>query len=196
MYAWREMSDQERAEALPGREAAGWPWHAPPHFPDGQRLYLLTGTCYEHRPYLQSPERRDEWLAQLLSMPENLRGSLRGWVILPNHYHLLAEVDLGHFGEWIGRQHNGKSTQWNREDNTPGRKIWHRFTDRRIRSERHYFAALNYIHFNPVKHRWVARSRDWRWSSLFLYFDEVGEQKLREWWRDYPVNEMGEGWDD
>jgi putative transposase len=118
------------------------------------------------------------------------------WVVLPNHYHLLMEGDLRVFARRIARLHNGTATQWNREDGTPRRKVWHRFSDRIIRSERHYYASLNYIHANPVRHGRVARAADWAWSSLSMYMEIVGSEELADWWRRYPVGEYGKGWDD
>lgn len=122
-------------------------------------------------------------------------GDLRGWVVLPNHYHLVARVDLIAFSARIARLHNGKSTQWNREDQTPGRKVWHRFADRRIRNDRHYFAALNYVHANAAHHGLVERSDEWRWISLANYRDEVGLETLEAWTCEYPIERFGEGWD-
>jgi len=119
-----------------------------------------------------------------------------GWVILPNHYHLLIETDLRAFRTWVGHLHNGKSTQWNREDATPGRKVWHRFMDRAIRNERHFHASLNYVHANPVKHGYADDASQWPWSSLHEYLDNVGRDVLVDWWRRYPVRDYGKGWDD
>lgn len=78
----------------------------------------------------------------------------------------------------------------------PGRKVWYRFSDRAIRSERHLKAAINYIHANPVRHGLVDVATDWPWSSLAFYEQQYGLDVLRLWWRDYPVDDMGRGWDD
>ena len=172
-----------------------WPWHAPPHFAGGEHVYLLTAACFEHQPLLAAEERRDEWLDALRACVSDCGGELRGWVVLPNHYHLVARVDLAVFAAKIARLHNGKSTQWNREDQTPGRKVWHRFSDRRIRTDRHYFAALNYLHSNPLHHRHAGRADEWQWSSLGHYRQEVGDERLGEWAHEYPIDRFGEGWD-
>lgn len=195
MYEYRRATSEVRQELLEERQRKSWPWHAPPHFADGGHVYLLTAACFEHQPILATEERRDEWLDALNVCVSDCGGELRGWVELPNHYHLVAKVDLAVFAEKIARLHNGKSTQWNREDHTPGRKVWHRFSDRRIRNDRHYFAALNYLHANPVHHGHVERADDWRWSSLAHYRQEVGDERLGEWAREYPIERFGLGWD-
>jgi len=72
---------------------------------------------------MASEIRRDEWLDALRSCVADCDGDLRGWVGLPNRYHLVAQVNLAVLASKTGRLHNGKSTQWNREDQTPGRKV-------------------------------------------------------------------------
>jgi len=146
---------------------------------------------------MRTPSRLAEWQSKLVQMivddPDSL---LRAWVVLPNHYHVLVKTELLSFGRRLGRLHNGLSTQWNREDKTPGRKVWYRFSDRAIRSDRHLMAAVNYIHANPVRHGLVDVATDWPWSSLASYVQRYGLDTLRSWWRDYPVDDMGRGWDD
>ena len=181
---------------LAERKQLKLPWHTPPHFGTEPTLYLLTAACYEHHQILSSEARRDEWLGRLLRMEDELDADLRAWVVLPNHYHLLARVALPAFRAWIGRHHNRSATRWNRQDQTPGRQVWYRFSDRAIRSESHYFATLNYLHANPVKHGYAARADTWRWSSLPTYLESIGRDTLATWWRDHPVRAYGSGWDD
>ncbi len=75
-------------------------------------------------------------------------------------------------------------------------KVWYRFSDRAIRSERHYQATLNYIHYNPVKHNCVDSPYDWNESSLHWYLEVYGREWLRDGWVNYPVRDYGKGWDD
>lgn len=50
------------------------------------------------------------------------------------------------------------------------RGIWQRrFWEHLIRDERDYEHHLNYIHFNPVKHKYVEHAVDWPYSSLHRY---------------------------
>jgi putative transposase len=195
MYEYRDMTEAERAKVLAGRKLHLRPWHAPPHFEQTAGTYLISAACYEHRPITSTEDRRTEWeMAVLDRLDQDIK--IHAWVVLPNHYHLLMEGGLAAFGRRIARLHNGIATQWNREDGTPGRKVWHRFSDRILRSERHYYASLNYIHANPVKHGHAAKADDWVWSSLSLYMEMVGREQLGQWWRQYPVGDYGEGWDE
>jgi putative transposase len=50
------------------------------------------------------------------------------------------------------------------------RNIWQRrFWEHRIRDAEDHARHVDYIHFNPVKHGWVLRARDWPYSSLHSY---------------------------
>lgn len=50
------------------------------------------------------------------------------------------------------------------------RGIWQRrYWEHLIRDDRDYEAHVNYIHFNPVKHAFVSRPSDWRYSSIHRF---------------------------
>jgi putative transposase len=60
------------------------------------------------------------------------------------------------------------------------RSVWQRrFWEHRIQDEADFARHVDYIHFNPVKHGWVLRARDWPYSSLHRF---VREGKLPEDW--------------
>ena len=70
--------------------------------------------------------------------------------------------------------HGSRSYQWNLEDRVRGRTVWYGYTDRAIRSERHYYTTLNYLHYNPVKHQWAKSPYDWNQSSVHWYLEYYG----------------------
>jgi putative transposase len=122
---------------------------------------------------------------------------IQAWAILPNHYHLLIYTeDLKYVGSVVRSIHGTTAYQWNREDKMKGRKIWYCYGDRAIRSQRHYYTTLNYIHYNPVKHGCVQSPYDWSASSVEWYRQSRGRNWLRELWVNYPVRDYGKGWDD
>ncbi len=197
MYDYRRMTSEERKTVVAERMAGGVPWHAPPHFGSEQDTYLVSAACFDHREVLTSASRLSEFVDALVAgLQETVNTALHAWVVQPNHYHLLLETDLDMLRRRLGRLHNGKSMQWNREDGTAGRKVWYRFSDRRVRSERHYYATVNYIHDNPVKHGYADDATDWPWSSLNEYIETFGAETLADWRRRYPVRDYGKGWDD
>ena len=73
---------------------------------------------------------------------------------------------------------------------------FHRAADRRIRSDEHFWATLNYVHHNPVRHGYVARWTDWPWSSAGEYLQATGRHEAARVWRAYSLLDYGAGWDD
>lgn len=102
---------------------------------------------------------------------------IRAWVILPNHYHLLVQVArFVELSTLFKTVHGSTSRQWHLEDDAIARRIWYRYADRAIHSERQYYTTLNYIHYNPVKHGWVKSPYDWSQSSVHWYLEHHGRQ--------------------
>jgi putative transposase len=197
MYEYRKLTPEQRAELVKQRLAQGDPPHSPPHPVRDQPFYLLTATCYEHVRHMQSQRRRQQVLDALLEQFITTGMEIHAWAILPNHYHLLVHVTgFDALGGIFRLVHGPTARQWNLEDDTLGRKVWYRFADRAIRSERHYYTTLNYIHYNPVKHGWVKSPYDWAESSVHWYLAHYGREWLRDLWTRYPVRDYGRGWDD
>jgi putative transposase len=113
---------------------------------------------------------------------------LAAWCVLPNHYHILVRTShLPDLIRRLGALHGRCSRAWNREDATTGRTVFHRSSDRYIRSTRHFWATLNYIHHNPVRHGYVCRWTDWPWSSATDYLRLTGREHAAHIWKTYPV---------
>ncbi|RAM48518.1 MAG: transposase [Hapalosiphonaceae cyanobacterium JJU2] len=208
MYEYRKLTPEQKAELVEHRLSRGYPPHAPPHPVQDRQFYLLTAACYEHQCHMHSESRRQQLLNMIFDYFGNLGNeemsaealttnlTICAWVILPNHYHLLVRVvNFEILSELFRRIHGTLSRQWNLEDSITKRKIWYRWSDRAIRSERHYYTTLNYIHYNPVKHGLVASPYDWVESSVHWYLQTNGRQWLRDLWIQYPVLDYGKDWD-
>lgn len=181
------------------RKRQGRPWHGPPHFTGQQTTqYLITGACYEHAPILgTSPERMDAFASRLLSAFEGGEAVVHAWCVLPNHYHVLSSTrDLPKLIAQLGKLHGSTSFAWNGEDGARGRQCWHRATDRAMRSEEHFWATLNYLHHNPVRHGYVSKWQEWPWSSARDYLAKQGADEAARIWKAFPVLDYGAGWDD
>ncbi len=55
---------------------------------------------------------------------------------------------------------------------------------------------MNYIHNNPVHHRYVKKWADWAFSSAGEFLEGVGSEKAKEIWLNYPLLDYGKDWDD
>jgi putative transposase len=196
-YKYRQLNPDEQCALVQERLARGMPRHRPPHLEQGARYYLLTAAVYEHKALIDPAARRDQFQETLLAAFDQAAIEVVAWVVLPNHYHLLAWLPaLGNVATIFNQLHGRTSRQWNVEDQQQGQRVWYRYSDRVIRDEAHFYRTLNYIHANPVHHDYVQRSRDWRWSSLKRYVETLGMEWIESTWRRYPVDDFGKGWDD
>ncbi|KAA3658781.1 MAG: transposase [Calditrichaeota bacterium] len=198
MYKSRKLSQKERKALIEQRKTNHLPWHSPPRFIKRDRIFLISAACFEHQHIFNATSNRLEKFSHaLLDFINKNCEKLYLWVVLPNHYHFVAHIiDLDVFSKKVQAFHSITAIAWNKEENTPGRKIFHSYSDRFIRTERHFWTTFNYIHNNPVKHGYVKKWQDWPFSSIHHYFEKYGRKKLKEIWFKYPLKDYGKGWDD
>jgi putative transposase len=197
LYWYKDLSPAEQRGVVWDRWRRGLPPHAPPHFAQGHSYYLISAVCYEHAHYLADRTRRRRVMELLSQNLQSETTAVLAWVVLPNHCHVLVHSpDVRGIGSRLRLVHGPTAREWNLADSAPGRKVWYRYTDRAIRSEAHYCATLNYIHYNPVKHGWAQSPYDWSESSVHWYLDQHGRVWLRDLWTGYPLHDCGKGWDD
>ncbi len=198
MYYYRKMTPEQQQAIVEYRKQSHRPWHSPPHWDfEGERQFFISSTCYEHASVIgASHERMTECENDLLEVCGNYASVIYAWCILPNHYHILVKTDrLKELRKEIGQSHGRSSFKWNGEDQRRGRKVWHNCFDREIKSHRHFWATVNYIHNNPVHHGYVDKWQDWPWSSATEFLERVGRETAANIWREYPILDYGKKWD-
>ena len=192
------MTLQERDAVLNWRTHNCRPWHSPSHLDcEDRRSYLVSAACYEHKPIIAFSKERMFGLKQSLqNICEPLCSDVHAWCILPNHYHLLVKTEqIRELLKKIGQLHGRTSYQWNLAERCTGRKVWFNCTERKMKGERHFWASVNYVHHNPVKHGYCQQWTDWPYSSAAAYLQQVGKEKAIEIWKTYPILDYGEKWD-
>ena len=198
MYNWRKMTKQEQTITLQSRKQCKYPWHCPPHIDcDAKKWYIISAACYEHKHIIgQKDDRMLEIEQELINICNKHESNLCVWCILPNHYHILVETEaVSGLLKELGKMHGRTSRKWNLEDDSVGRKVWFNCAERTIKGDRHYWASVNYIHHNPVKHGYAEKWTDWKYSSADKYLNDIGRDKALEIWGKYPVLDYGEKWD-
>jgi putative transposase len=198
MYRWRKMTSEQRLETAAHRKLQHHPKHSPRHHKEGKGLYLITSTCYEHQPWIGANDARiDRFSAELLEVLANHTQRVDAWVVLPNHYHavVLAESCQALLRN-LARLHGRSAFLWNGEDAARGRKVWFNSLEREISGDAHHIAAIHYVHHNPVKHGYVKKWNEWKWSSAAEYLEKLGREEVERRWKEYPLLNFGVGWDD
>jgi putative transposase len=190
MYRWRTLTDEERRRALCARQEGKRPVHSLFHFDNGRSHYLITSACFNHEAYIgHSVERMNAFTQSWLETLHEHSVRVVSWVVLPNHYHaLLCTEYVLKLLKALGRLHGRTSFHWNGEENARGRQVWHNAAETVIKSTGHFNATINYVHHNPVKHRYVAKWTEWPWSSAADYLNEVGHEEAQRIWRAHPID--------
>jgi putative transposase len=151
----------------------------------GQKhLHFLTWSCYRRKPLLGSARARSRFLKVLDEVRQRYRFRLVGYVVMPDHVHLLiSEPERGtpsivmqvlkqRVSRIMRRQKRKRSgAQLNlwKEDEAP--RFWQRrFYDFNVWSERKKAEKLHYMHNNPVQRGLVSHPKQWPWSSFSFYF--------------------------
>lgn len=142
--------------------------HAPPHLFVPGASYFVTARTVNREPVMQEASRRGEMLDALRFAAEQRHWSLVAWVVLNNHYHCILQApddSARSLSSLIEAAHKYTSRRWNALDRTVGRKVWYQYRDTCLTHEASFLARLNYIHFNPVKHKLVPRPELYEFSS-------------------------------
>ena len=141
--------------------------HNPPHlFVDGA-FYFITGGIIEKRHLLKDEVGKDFLREAMRKWFPQFGWKLDAWIILSNHYHLMAKANLSKdMPTIINRLHGASATFFNRKDGTPGRKVWWNYWDTCIRGDIDFEFRMSYIYWNAVKHGVVEHPKDYKWSSF------------------------------
>jgi len=131
-------------------------------------LHFITCSCYQRKPLLDTAERRDRFLEVLEQTREQYRFAITGYVVMPEHFHLLlSEPECGDLSTvmQVLKQRSSKSFC----DKTE-RQLWQpRFYDFNVWMEEKRIERLRYIHRNPVARGLADKPDEWVWSSFRAY---------------------------
>jgi len=166
-------------------------------------LHFITCSCYRRQPQLGTPERRDLFLSILEEARQKYRFVVHGYVIMPEHFHLLmTEPEVGDpsvvmkvLKERFTRKLRTKSGTegapliasfaMSRLPDVEPVPVWQkRFYDFNVWTEQKQTEKLRYMHRNPVKRGLVERPEQWEWSSFRSYLcRDIGlvRVKFQEW---------------
>lgn len=197
-YLWRKLTERQRVELMSRRKRQGLPWHRPPHRAGDHQRFHVTAACYEHAPHIGwRPERMIEFSEMLVATLNQPETKVHAWCVLPNHYHALVDTArILELLKLLAQMHGRTSFAWNKEETARGRQVWCGAAERYMRNDGHFWATLNYVHHNPVHHRYATRWQDWPFSSAREYLETMGREFAEQTWREYPLLDYGKGWDD
>jgi putative transposase len=164
------------------------------HYGQGD-LHFITFSCYRRRPLLGTARARDRFLKILQEVRCRHEFRLVGYVVMPEHVHLLLSEPARKNPSKIlqvlkqkvarallrkrRRTASGQLTLPFEGSQAEEAHFWQRrFYDFNVWSEKKLKEKLEYMHANPVQRKLVQHPRDWPWSS-WAHYARKGESRMR-----------------
>ncbi len=149
-------------------------------------LHFVTFSCYRRLPLLGTMRARNLFVQALGKIRERYKFLLVGYVVMPNHVHLLISespkatpsVVLKVLKQRISRDLRRRRRlapagqlrfAFAKGDGSLARFWQPRFYDFNVWSKKKVREKLDYMHANPVARKLVDHPKDWRWSSWSFY---------------------------
>jgi putative transposase len=159
-------------------------------------LHFITCSCYQRLPFLGTARARDRFLTILEQTRQRYRFVVAGYVVMPEHFHLLiSEPEIGNPSTvmQVVKQRSARallpkrwrdSRQKKLFGEEPRRAFWQaRFYDFNVWTSKKRVEKLRYMHRNPVKRGLVDSPEKWRWSSYRYYLlGESGPVQVNVGW--------------
>jgi putative transposase len=156
-------------------------------------LHFITFSCYRRLPLLKTVRARHVFVKELAKVREDLRFHLIGYVVMPEHVHLLISEPpsgtpstvLHKLKLRVARKLRkprrsvfaGQLRLPFQEHRESLRAFWQaRFYDFNVYTKGKMTEKLHYMHANPVIRGLVKHPKDWPWSSWAFY--QKGEPAL------------------
>jgi len=136
-----------------GIEIGTWP-HGPLHVFMPNTFYMITASTLYKQRIFTTPDKLRQLQNILFEVMLAYGWKLQAWALFSNHYHFIAcsPEDGTTMKRLIQRLHSQSAQLVNRMDHTTGRRVWFQYWDTCLTYEKSYYARLNYVQNNPVKH--------------------------------------------
>jgi putative transposase len=155
-------------------------------FQESKQTHFVTFSCYHRRPLLTTAPAKRIFELALERVRRSSRLSVYGYVIMPEHVHLLvSEPNRGLLADALKSLKQGVSRRlvdggpfkpsfglsgdFGMSEDSPQHFWQKRYYDFNVRNYGQFLEKLRYIHRNPVKRGLCERPEDWAWSSFRQY---------------------------
>jgi REP-associated tyrosine transposase len=176
-------------------------------------LHYVTTVTFNRVPVFRSDHACELFVASLAETRQHCAFKLIGYMIMPDHVHLILNPVGRSISDVIGRLKSSsarKILDWLREDrhevslrklalNVPQKKshthaVWLKgFSSIDLWSPRFILQKLSYIHLNPIRAQLCSHPAEWKWSSYGAYLSHEPETvpieiDERGYWTDTELN--------
>ncbi|MCC5848236.1 MAG: hypothetical protein JJU29_09085 [Verrucomicrobia bacterium] len=146
--------------------------HAPLHRFVPGAVHMITAGTLDKKHLFHDASRLNLMQDLLLDRMRELEWLPHAWACFSNHYHLIAKIpEGGGLKPFVQGFHSKLAIALNKLDGVSGRKVMHQYWDRCITFDNSYYARLNYVMHNPVKHGLVEDARLYPYCSINWFQD-------------------------
>lgn len=155
-------------------------------------LHYITGNFLDRTPVFSDEKCCTAFLDELQKLNRRWPSKLITYVLMPDHFHLIANPRDGRIKEFTGhlKALSAKAivranSRFAFDEIEIGHQVWQEsFKDLALWSDWMIWQKINYIHANPVKAGLVNSAKDYYWTG-FKSFYSLGDEPLavdHEWW--------------
>ncbi|MGY1891886.1 transposase [Pseudomonas jessenii] len=133
------------------------------------RIYLLTSTTYQRKPIFTNFALGKLVADQFRHAQDSGLVSSLAWVVMPDHFHWLIELQRGSLSE-VMQKTKSLSTKAVRQASGGNSVLWQRgFHDRALRREEDLVKMARYVVANPLRAGLVEKLGDYPlWDAIWV----------------------------
>jgi len=148
-------------------------------FHESGQSHFVTFSCYLRQTFLNDGFLADAFLRSLEKVRLRFRLRVFGYVVMPEHVHLLVSEP-----EKSTLAHAIQGLKISSSRAAPFSPLWQRrYYDHNVRTHKSFVEKLRYIHRNPVKRGLCATPLEWNWSSCRHYATaDLGIVEIESQW--------------
>ena len=163
-------------------------------FHQSRQSHFVTFSCYRRQRYFTTSKLFELFVECLEETRRRFDLCVYGYVVIPEHVHLLLSEPAVEDGEPPGDRVRTLADALHflklafakraRKMRSAGGPFWQkRYYDRNVRDRWEFGVKLEYLHWNPVKRGLVGAPEEWRWSSYRHYaLREMGLVEIESEW--------------
>jgi REP element-mobilizing transposase RayT len=129
-------------------------------------LWHVTARGNERKDIFRDDVDRDAFVRILASVVKRYGWILHGWVLMPNHYHLVVETPQPTLSAGMMQLGAVYTQAFNRRWNRAGHLFQGRFFSLHVQRESHLLELLRYTALNPVRAGLASAPGAWQWGSF------------------------------
>jgi putative transposase len=167
-------------EAKMESEISYW-HHSPLHIFIPNTAYMVTASTFQKQHIFTGADRLRLLQNALFEVVTAYEWNLQAWAIFSNHYHFIAKSphDATTLKRMIQRLHSQTSRAVNQLDGVGGRQVWFQYWDTCLTFAKSYYARLNYVHNNAIKHSLTEEASLYPFCSA-AWFEARADEAFRK----------------